>query len=152
MQRIGAMTDGGVDYSFECAGNLEVLREAFLSTHTVRPFLLMSASGLPVSISIKRRNQLLPLLLITSIKSSMQDCMWMDFKSITLDMQGWGLTVLLGIHPSPMLLPLHPMELFNGRQIIGSIFGGFKGKTQLPKFAKQCMCGVSYSNPATFFV
>ncbi|XVF53183.1 hypothetical protein PTKIN_Ptkin05aG0080000 [Pterospermum kingtungense] len=87
-EKIGAMTDGGVDYSFECAGNLEVLREAFLSTH-----------------------------------------------------MGWGLTVLLGIHPSPMLLPLHPMELFDGRQIIGTIFGGFKGKTQLPKLAKQCMCG-----------
>ncbi|KAE8721673.1 Alcohol dehydrogenase 2 [Hibiscus syriacus] len=87
-EKIGGMTEGGVDYSFECAGNLQVLREAFLSTH-----------------------------------------------------MGWGLTVLLGIHPSPMLLPLHPMEMFNGRQIIGSVFGGFKGKTQLPRFAQQCMCG-----------
>ncbi|KAK8512016.1 hypothetical protein V6N11_058059 [Hibiscus sabdariffa] len=87
-EKIGAITEGGVDYSFECVGNLEVLREAFLSTHV-----------------------------------------------------GWGLTVLLGIHPSPRLLPLHPMELFHGRQIIGSIFGGFKGKTQLPKLAQQCICG-----------
>jgi alcohol dehydrogenase len=29
------MTSGGVDYSIECAGNVEVLREAFLSTHDV---------------------------------------------------------------------------------------------------------------------
>lgn len=35
MQKIREMTDGGVDYSFECAGNLDVLREAFLSTHDV---------------------------------------------------------------------------------------------------------------------
>ncbi|GMI95332.1 hypothetical protein like AT1G64710 [Hibiscus trionum] len=87
-EKIVAITEGGVDYSFECAGNLEVLREAFLSTHT-----------------------------------------------------GWGVTVLLGIHPSPKLLPIHPMELFDGREIRGSVFGGYKGKTQLPKLAKQCMCG-----------
>ena len=35
LQRIREMTKGGVDYSFECAGNLDVLREAFLSTHEV---------------------------------------------------------------------------------------------------------------------
>ncbi|KAK8530892.1 hypothetical protein V6N12_013392 [Hibiscus sabdariffa] len=87
-EKIVAITEGGVDCSFECAGNLEVLREAFLSTH-----------------------------------------------------MGWGLTVLLGIHPSPKLLPLHPMELFDGRQIVGSVFGGYKGKTQLPKLAQKCMCG-----------
>ncbi|KAF8379922.1 hypothetical protein HHK36_027387 [Tetracentron sinense] len=33
--KIREMTGGGVDYSFECAGNLDVLREAFLSTHDV---------------------------------------------------------------------------------------------------------------------
>lgn len=88
-QKILEMTGGGVDYSFECAGIIDVLREAFSSTH-----------------------------------------------------DGWGLTVLLGVHPTPAMLPLHPMELFSGRQIIASTFGDFKGKTQLPYFAKQCMQGV----------
>ncbi|RDY10850.1 Alcohol dehydrogenase-like 3, partial [Mucuna pruriens] len=88
-ERIRELTGGGVHYSFECAGNLNVLRDAFLSAH-----------------------------------------------------EGWGLTVLLGIHPSPKMLPIHPMELFQGRRIEGSVFGGFKGKTQLPHFAKECMHGV----------
>ncbi|TKY65847.1 Alcohol dehydrogenase 3 [Spatholobus suberectus] len=78
---IREMTDGGVHYSFECTGNLDVLRDSFLSAH-----------------------------------------------------EGWGLTVVLGIHSSPKLLPIHPMELFDGRQIVGSVFGGFKGKSQLPHF------------------
>ncbi|KAI9083751.1 hypothetical protein K1719_034219 [Acacia pycnantha] len=33
------------------------------------------------------------------------------------------------------------MELFDGRRIVGSIFGGFKGRTHLPLFAKQCLQG-----------
>ncbi|RWR89569.1 alcohol dehydrogenase-like protein 4 isoform X1 [Cinnamomum micranthum f. kanehirae] len=82
------MTGGGVDYSFECAGNMEVLREAFLCTH-----------------------------------------------------DGWGLTVILGTHPSPRMLPFHPMELFNGRRLVGCVFGDFKGKTQLPDFADKCIHG-----------
>jgi len=41
------------------------------------------------------------------------------------------------------MLPLHPMELFNGQQITASVFGGFKGKTHLPRFAEDCMRGVS---------
>ncbi|XP_042484938.1 alcohol dehydrogenase-like 3, partial [Macadamia integrifolia] len=87
-EKILEMT-GGVDYSFECAGNLDVLREAFLSTH-----------------------------------------------------DGWGLTIILGIHPSPRMLPFHPMEFFDGRKLIGSVFGDFKGKTQLPGFVDECMRGV----------
>nr|AFK43653.1 unknown [Lotus japonicus] len=83
---ISEMTEGGVHYSFECTGNLDVLRESFLSTH-----------------------------------------------------EGWGLTVMLGIHASPKLLPLHPMEFFNGRRIVGSVFGDFKGKSQLPHLATECI-------------
>lgn len=29
------MTGGGVDYSFECVGNTDILRDAFLSSHEV---------------------------------------------------------------------------------------------------------------------
>uniref|UniRef100_A0A2N9IEM2 alcohol dehydrogenase n=1 Tax=Fagus sylvatica TaxID=28930 RepID=A0A2N9IEM2_FAGSY len=86
---IREITGGGVDYSFECVGNTDILRDAFLSSH-----------------------------------------------------EGWGLTVILGIHQSPKMLPLHPMELFTGRIITASVFGGFKGKTQLPHFAQECMQGV----------
>ncbi|KAI0500828.1 hypothetical protein KFK09_019045 [Dendrobium nobile] len=84
---IRELTKGGVDYSFECSGNLEVLREAFLSTHP-----------------------------------------------------GWGLTVVLGVHPSPKLLPLHPMELFE-RKIVAAVFGDFKAKSQLPELISKCISG-----------
>ncbi|KAJ4807104.1 alcohol dehydrogenase [Rhynchospora pubera] len=87
-QVIKEMTNGGVDYSFECAGNLDVLREAFISTH-----------------------------------------------------DGWGRTIVLGIHPTPRMLPLHPMELFDGRRITGCVFGDFKGKSQLPDIVDKCMKG-----------
>ncbi|VVB11866.1 unnamed protein product [Arabis nemorensis] len=93
-EMIREITGGGVDYSFECTGNVDVLREAFLSTHA-----------------------------------------------------GWGSTVLVGIYLTPRTLPLHPMELFDGRTIIGSVFGGFKAKSQLPDFAQQCMKGVVKLEP-----
>ncbi|CAA6674922.1 unnamed protein product [Spirodela intermedia] len=88
-EMLNSMTEGGVDYSFECVGSVDVLREAFLSTH-----------------------------------------------------DGWGVCVVLGIHQSPRLLPMHPMELFNGRRIVGSVFGDVKGKTQLPDMVRKCMDGV----------
>lgn len=87
-EEIKEMTDGGVDYSFECTGINDVLREAFLSTH-----------------------------------------------------DGWGLTVVLGIHATPNMMPLHPMELFDGRRITGCVFGDFKGKSQLPDIVDRCLKG-----------
>jgi Zn-dependent alcohol dehydrogenase len=56
--------------------------------------------------------------------------------------QGWGLTVVLGIHMTPQMTPLHPMELFDGRRITGCVFGDFKGKSQLPDLVDKCINGV----------
>lgn len=71
--------------------------------------------------------------------------------SILSVMQGWGLTVILGIHSSPKLLPIHPMELFEGRRIEGSVFGGFKGKSQLPQLATECSHRVMITTTCNFF-
>ncbi|KAL6005740.1 hypothetical protein ACLOJK_006313 [Asimina triloba] len=110
-EEIKAMVEGGVEYSFECAGNLDVLREAFLSTREAR------ASPRHFGTLVARIGN-----------AELKACA-----------RGWGLTVILGIHPTPRLLPFHPMELFEGRRLVGCVFGGFKGKTQLPAFADQCI-------------
>ncbi|CAL1386628.1 unnamed protein product [Linum trigynum] len=52
---------------------------------------------------------------------------------------GWGQTVLVGIYSTSQLLPLHPMELFDGRSITGTIFGGVRGKSQLHHIAHRCL-------------
>lgn len=54
---------------------------------------------------------------------------------------GWGLTVVLGIHATPKMLPLHPMELFDGRRITACVFGDVKGKSQLPAIVDKCVNG-----------
>jgi alcohol dehydrogenase len=54
------------------------------------------------------------------------------------------MTVILGIHSSPQMLPLHPMELFDGRKITGTAFGDFKGKSQLPEIIEKYMQGVRF--------
>lgn len=51
------------------------------------------------------------------------------------------MTVILGIHNTPKLVNIHPMEFFV-RKLVGCIFGDFKGKTQLPDLADKCMKGV----------
>lgn len=49
-EKIREMTEGGVDFSFECAGNLDVLREAFLSTHDVKYCYIYSFNNIYIYI------------------------------------------------------------------------------------------------------
>lgn len=166
MQKVKDVAKGGVDYSFECAGNLDVLREAFLSSHDVRLWfsscLRISQSTYIVWTYLNLGNSMRCLKLYSPsyqishkcniLMSPLLSYLCLPYPDPLLLLQGWGLTVVLGVHPSPSLLPLHPMELFDGRKIVASTFGDFKGKSQLPDFAKQCMDGVSFSLPFKFHV
>lgn len=53
--------------------------------------------------------------------------------------EGWGRTVLVGIEVRPKMLCMHPMKLFDGREIKGSTFGDFKGKSQVPTLVDMYM-------------
>lgn len=50
-----------------------------------------------------------------------------------------GLTVLVGLDVSPRKISFHPIELFTGRRLVTTIFGGVKGKTQLPALVDKYM-------------
>lgn len=82
------MTDGGVDFAFECTGNTGVMRSAVEST-----------------------------------------C------------KGWGLAVIVGIGEAGKEISTRPYHFIVGRQLKGSVFGGWKSRRDIPKLAELVIHG-----------
>jgi S-(hydroxymethyl)glutathione dehydrogenase/alcohol dehydrogenase len=78
------MTRGGVDYSFECIGNVHAMRAA------------------------------------------LECCR-----------NGWGQSVILGVAGSGQEISTRPSQLMSGRVWRGSVFGGVKGRSQLPAYVDR---------------
>jgi S-(hydroxymethyl)glutathione dehydrogenase / alcohol dehydrogenase len=87
-QVIVDMTRGGVDYSFECIGNVHVMRSALECTH-----------------------------------------------------KGWGQSVIIGAAGTGQEIATRPEQLMAGRVWRGSVFGGVKGRSQLPRYISRYMSG-----------
>lgn len=51
--------------------------------------------------------------------------------------EGWGKTVILGVEKHAAPLALNTYFLLKGRSVIGSFFGGFKPKTDIPLLAEK---------------
>jgi S-(hydroxymethyl)glutathione dehydrogenase/alcohol dehydrogenase len=82
------MTRGGVDYSFECIGNVHAMRAALECCRS-----------------------------------------------------GWGQSVILGIAGAGQEISTRPAQLMSGRLWRGSVFGGVKGRSQLPGFVDRYLAG-----------
>lgn len=82
------MTRGGVDYSFECIGNVHAMRAA-----------LECCRG------------------------------------------GWGQAVILGSAGAGQEISARPAQLMEGRTWRGSVFGGVKGRSQLPGYVERYLQG-----------
>jgi S-(hydroxymethyl)glutathione dehydrogenase / alcohol dehydrogenase len=81
------MTQGGVDYSFECIGNVHVMRAAL-------------------------------------------ECC-----------RAWGESIIIGVAGAGQEIATRPAQLLRGRVWRGSIFGGVKGRSQLPAYVQRYLKG-----------
>mmetsp|Transcript_69309 Transcript_69309/g.212474 ORF Transcript_69309/g.212474 Transcript_69309/m.212474 type:complete len:392 (-) Transcript_69309:122-1297(-) len=82
------MTGFGVDYSFDCTGNVNVMRAALECSH-----------------------------------------------------RGWGKSVVIGVAASGQEISTRPFQLVTGRQWMGTAFGGWKSKPQVPELVQRYMNG-----------
>lgn len=87
-QVIVDLTKGGVDYSFECIGNVHVMRSALECCH-----------------------------------------------------KGWGESIIIGVAGAGQEISTRPIQLVNGRVWRGSVFGGVKGRSQLPGYVDRYLNG-----------
>lgn len=82
------LTKGGVDYSFECIGNVHVMRSALECSH-----------------------------------------------------KGWGESIIIGVAGAGQEISTRPLQLMAGRVWRGSVFGGVKGRSQLPGYVDRYLKG-----------
>jgi S-(hydroxymethyl)glutathione dehydrogenase/alcohol dehydrogenase len=126
-QVIVELTDGGVDYSFDCTGNVQVMRTALECCHKVlvHPF---PNSGYLVNIYFGcpyvPACEILGILVLT----------WSLFGC---GAQGWGTSVIIGVAASGQEISTRPFQLVTGRVWKGTAFGGFKSRSQVPELVEK---------------
>eukprot|EP00762_Andalucia_godoyi_P002391 ANDGO_02699.mRNA.1 putative S-(hydroxymethyl)glutathione dehydrogenase 1 len=82
------LSDGGLDYVFECVGSVSLMKLGLLACH-----------------------------------------------------KGWGKLVVIGVAAAGTELSFRPFLVVTGRHVLGSAFGGVKGKSQLPQYLELVKLG-----------
>jgi S-(hydroxymethyl)glutathione dehydrogenase/alcohol dehydrogenase len=87
-QHIVGMTQWGVDYTFDCTGNTEVMRAALECAH-----------------------------------------------------RGWGVSCVIGVAASGKEISTRPFQLVTGRKWVGTAFGGWKSRSDVPMLVERYLAG-----------
>jgi len=87
-QVIVGMTKWGVDFTYDCTGNVEVMRAALECAH-----------------------------------------------------RGWGVSCVIGVAASGKEISTRPFQLVTGRKWVGTAFGGWKTRTDVPRLVDQHLAG-----------
>merc|ERR1719188_1564842 len=81
-------TGFGYDYTYDCTGNVEVMRSALEAAH-----------------------------------------------------RGWGVSCVIGVAAAGKEIQTRPFQLVTGRHWVGTAFGGWKSRTEVPKLVQTVMRG-----------
>ncbi|CAL9031821.1 unnamed protein product [Prunus brigantina] len=119
-QVIKNLTGGGADYSFECIGDTGMVTTALQACCDVN-FSYLSVFLFPLSLS-HIYFCVCDEFLFTELHSFVSG---VSFK-------GWGLTVTLGVPKVKPEVTAHYGIFLTGRTLKGSLFGGWKPKSDLP--------------------
>ena len=87
-QHLVQMTQWGLDYTFDCTGNTEVMRSALEAAH-----------------------------------------------------RGWGVSCVIGVAASGKEISTRPFQLVTGRKWVGTAFGGWKSRSDVPKLVDRYLEG-----------
>ncbi len=66
------------------------------------------------------------------------------------ELQAGGVAVILGLAADKDNVTFHPSTLLYGRTWTSGLFGGYKGRTDLPGLVEKYMDGVRDQNPSFF--
>uniref|UniRef100_A0A5F9CY33 Alcohol dehydrogenase class-3 n=1 Tax=Oryctolagus cuniculus TaxID=9986 RepID=A0A5F9CY33_RABIT len=110
-------TDGGVDYSFECIGNVKVMAQ-FPHLYNVSSDSSLTRSGHSIKV----------------LKA-------MEFQRAALEAchKGWGVSVVVGVAGAGEEISTRPFQLVTGRTWKGTAFGGWKSVESVPKLVSEYM-------------
>ena len=125
-EKLIEMTDGGCDYTFDCTGNVHVMRSALEACHKgwgESIIIGVAAAGQEIS---TRRELPLPRIFPTTLSTS----------KCSLS------TIYISFTLARTRLTSYPaFQLVTGRIWKGCAFGGVKGRTQLPGLVQDYMDG-----------
>lgn len=114
------MTNGGVDRSVECTGNVKAMMSAFECVHDVRDrtatWLITTLEG----------------------RTAILNVFWLIHAC-----QGWGVAVLVGVPNKDDMFMTKPVKLLTERTLKGTFFGNYKPRTDLPSVVDMYMKKVS---------
>ena len=106
------LTKGGADYTFECVGNVKLMRQALECCHKgwgVSTIIGVAGAGQEIATECCHR--------------------------------GWGKSVIIGVAEAGKEISTRPFQLVTGRVWMGSAFGGARGRTDVPKIVDWYMDG-----------
>ena len=83
------MTTWGLDFTYDCTGNVEVMRAALECAH-----------------------------------------------------RGWGVSCVIGVAASGKEISTRPFQLVTGRKWVGTAFGGYKSRDEVPELVDRVRLGV----------